>query len=115
MSYHGLGAGPGPVETYRVDLPLPWGDDTEIKLPIHALTQDALRAVQQSDTAALIPWDSIDRRIQASLPVWVEQLEEEIDPYVNEVIDRLTTRVVVIATSFVGVSVLAAWWLKKRG
>lgn len=115
MSYHGLGAGPGPVETYRVDLPFPWGADTELKLPIAAITQDALRAAERAGTAGLVPWDSINRRIEASMPVWIDQLQQEIDPYVNEVIGRITRRVTFVATSLVAASVLAAWWLKKRG
>lgn len=115
MTYHGVGAGPGPVETYRVDMPFPWGADTEIKLPVEALVQDAVRAVQKADVANIVPWDSLNQRVTASIPVWAQQLEQEIDPYVNEVISRLTWRVTAIATSLVGVSVLAAWWLKKRG
>jgi len=40
-STRGLGAGPGPTATYYVDLPLPWGRDTEIALPMEQLTADA--------------------------------------------------------------------------
>lgn len=46
MSYHAslgaLGAGPGPTRTYRVDLPLPWGKDTPIEVPLEAIVRDAL-------------------------------------------------------------------------
>ncbi len=115
MSYHGLGAGPGPVETYKVDLPFPWGEDTELKLPVYAMVQDAVRAARTADTASLVPWDSINRRIEASMPVWVDQLESELDPYVQKVLDQATVRVLAISTTLVGVAILGAWWLQKRG
>ena len=37
MSYHGLGAGPGPTETYYVDMPFPWGENTELKLTLFVI------------------------------------------------------------------------------
>jgi hypothetical protein len=39
--YRAMGAGPGPATSYYVDLPLPWGKDTEIALPMDQLTADA--------------------------------------------------------------------------
>jgi hypothetical protein len=39
--YRAVGAGPGETVTYLVDLPLPWGRDTEMTLPIEALVSDA--------------------------------------------------------------------------
>ena len=36
-----MGAGPGPTTTYLVDLPLPWGRDTEVTLPMDQLVADA--------------------------------------------------------------------------
>ncbi len=37
-----IGAGPGPTTTYYVDLPLPWGRNTEITLPMQQLVADAV-------------------------------------------------------------------------
>lgn len=39
--YRAMGAGPGPTTTYLVDLPLPWGTDTEVTLPLQQLVDDA--------------------------------------------------------------------------
>ncbi len=46
MSYRAMGAGPGPTITYAVDLPLPWGHDAEVTLPMEALVQDAWTAME---------------------------------------------------------------------
>ena len=49
----GLGAGPGEIVTYRVDLPLPWGRDTEVTLPMEAIMNDAWTAVEPNVSAAI--------------------------------------------------------------
>lgn len=51
--YRSMGAGPGPTSTYYVDLPLPWGKDTEITLPMEQLTADAWAAVAPQTDAAI--------------------------------------------------------------
>jgi hypothetical protein len=51
--YRAVGAGPGDVTTYRVDLPLPWGRDTEVTLPMQALVDDAYAAMEPNLTAAI--------------------------------------------------------------
>jgi hypothetical protein len=51
--YYPMGAGPGEVVTYRVDLPLPWGRDTEVTLPIQALVDDAWVAMEPNLTASI--------------------------------------------------------------
>jgi hypothetical protein len=51
--YHSIGAGPGPTVTYLVDLPLPWGKDTEVTLPIEALVNDAVAVAQPSIDASI--------------------------------------------------------------
>jgi hypothetical protein len=53
MIGQGLGAGPGEVVTYRVDLPYPWGDDSEITLPIEALVNDAWTVTEPRVNAAI--------------------------------------------------------------
>jgi len=114
MSYHGLGAGPGPTQTYRIDMPLPWGDDTEVTVPMYAIVQDLVREAERANLADLVPYDSINRRIQASIPVWVDQLEKEIDPYVNEVIDRATSRALILSGLVLGAAFAGAWLLRAR-
>ena len=48
-----LGAGPGPTVTYLVDLPLPWGKDTEVTLPMEQLVADSWAAMEPSANAAI--------------------------------------------------------------
>lgn len=49
----GLGAGPGPTATYYVDLPLPWGKNTEITLPMEQLMNDAWASMEPNANAAI--------------------------------------------------------------
>jgi hypothetical protein len=51
--YRSMGAGPGPTVTYLVDLPLPWGRDTEMTLPIEALVNDAWATAEPRVNAAI--------------------------------------------------------------
>ena len=51
--YGALGAGPGETVTYLVDLPLPWGRDTELTLPIDALVEDAWVSVEPAMNRAI--------------------------------------------------------------
>jgi hypothetical protein len=51
--YYPMGAGPGQTMTYRVDLPLPWGRDTEITLPVQALVDDAWLAMEPNVSGAI--------------------------------------------------------------
>jgi len=44
--YRSVGAGPGDTMTYRVDLPLPWGRDTEVTIPMQAMMDDAWASVE---------------------------------------------------------------------
>jgi len=50
---YGLGAGPGPTVTYQVDLPLPWGADTAVTLPLQQLVDDAWDAGSARMTGAI--------------------------------------------------------------
>lgn len=51
--YRAVGAGPGETRTYQVDLPLPWGRDTDVTLPIQALVDDAWLAMEPNMDAAI--------------------------------------------------------------
>jgi len=52
--YRAVGAGPGKTITYLVDLPQPWGRDTQVTIPVDALVDDALVAAQPSMDAAVM-------------------------------------------------------------
>jgi hypothetical protein len=51
--YRAVGAGPGDTRTYLVDLPLPWGRDTEVTLPIQALVDDAWTSMEPNVNASI--------------------------------------------------------------
>ena len=104
----GLGAGPGPVEVYRVDMPFPWGDDTELKLPVYAIVQDALDAITAADAAALVPWDSISRRVDASIPVWVNQIAGEAQPVIDANVNKALLKFAGITALLLGGAFYAA-------
>lgn len=117
MSYHGLGAGPGPSEAYYLDMPFPWGDDTEVVLPLRAMTTDAtreaLRVLRGQDLASLVPWDSINTRVQASMPLWIEQANTEAKPYVDAYIDSALVKFAGITTVLMGGAFLVAYTMSK--
>lgn len=54
VSFGGLGAGPGATITYLVDLPLPWGRDTEVTLPMDQLVADSWAAMEPKANAAIM-------------------------------------------------------------
>jgi hypothetical protein len=113
MSYHGLGAGPGPVETYYVDMPFPWGDDTELRLPVYALTQDVVRNVQKADLASLVPWDSINRRLEVSMPLWIDQANELAKPHIDAYINSALLKFAGITAVLIGGAFFVATRIAK--
>lgn len=112
MSYHGLGAGPGPVETYYVDMPFPWGEDTEVRVPVAVLVRDAVRAISPSDVSNAIPWDSLNRRLQASLPVWIEQANKLAEPHIDRYINKAILKFALVSAALMGGAFLVARKMK---
>lgn len=124
MSYHGIGAGPGPVKTYKVDLPFPWGDDTPISLPLDALVKDAAKSIPMK---ALIQaaWSEAMPLAQQELPILLStylepkfgQAEYIVNQALKDVEDTANKAVrhVYIAAGLIvtGVAV-ALWWSKRR-
>jgi hypothetical protein len=127
MSYHGgVGAGPGPSKTYKVDAPFPWGKDTEVTVPVQAMVDDTW--------AALAPHiDELEARL-------INDMEDEVSLYAPRVVKQLMDEVVRpeiakqmevafaevgmvkddVVKKTVGVAVglavaigLAAWYIKK--
>jgi hypothetical protein len=126
MTYRAVGAGPGPVQKYKVDAPWPWGDNTEIALPVDALVSDAWTAAQPKLTALenqLV--EDMENEATLFVPKLVKQvMDDTIMPeFKSEMevafaeldlmkVDALKTLVAVGATIAVAVG-LAAWWVKK--
>ncbi len=124
MSYHGIGAGPGPIKTYKVDLPFPWGADTEVKLPLDAIVKDAAKSIPMQ---ALIQaaWAEASPLAQQELPLlmntYLEPKFNQAEYIVNQAlkdVDATASRAikhVYIAAGLIvtGVAV-ALWWQKKK-
>lgn len=108
MSYHGIGAGPGPVETYYVDLPFPWGENTALSLPVRQMSKDVIRSITTADTAALVPWDSINIRVQTSLPVWIEDAAALAEPHVDRFVNKALLKFAGITAVLLGGAFYAA-------
>lgn len=123
MSYHGLGAGPGPIKTYKVDLPFPWGADTEVKLPLDAIVKDAVQSipVQQLVQSA---WGAALPLAQEDLPILLKTYLEpkfgQAEYIVNQALkdveataDRAVKHVYIAAGLIVTGVAVALWWSKK--
>jgi len=52
--YRSMGAGPGPTTTYYVDLPYPWGKNSEVTLPMDQLVADAWTSLEPEANAAIM-------------------------------------------------------------
>lgn len=126
MTYRAVGAGPGPVETYKVDAPFPWGDNTEIKIPVQEMVNDAWAAAQpkvneleakliddmENEMSLYGPKlvkDILDTVVRPELDKQMEVAFAEVDMMMSDV---TKTMIAVGATVAIAVG-LGAWWLKK--
>jgi hypothetical protein len=126
MSYHGVGAGPGPVKTYKVDMPLPWGDNTEITVPVQQVIADAWTELSPKIDALESKLIN-DMEDEANLygPRLVKQvMDEVVTPEINKQMEIAFAQVDVAKSDAIkaaaGIAVglglavgLAAWWIKK--
>jgi hypothetical protein len=126
VSYHPVGAGPGPVEKYKVDAPWPWGDNTEIAVPVQQMMNDA--------------WTAIRPRIDELENKLIDDMENELTLYgpklVKDVMDNVVlpdiknqmevafaelgmlkddmTKTLIAVGGMLVIAVgVGAWWLKK--
>jgi hypothetical protein len=128
MSYHGVGAGPGPVKTYRVDAPFPWGKDTELKLPVQAMIDDAWAAAYPHlmDLEGKLIRDMEDE-VRYFAPVMADQLiDEKVRPELERQLEIVFAEIDILKEdalkAAVGIAAglalavgLGAWWVKRRG
>jgi hypothetical protein len=126
VSYHGVGAGPGPVKTYKVDAPFPWGKDTEVTLPVEQMVTDTWNALAPSLDAFEAKLIN-DMEDEANLygPRLVKQVMDEVVrpeiakqmeiafAQVDMVTSDVTKSAVGIAAGLALVIGLSAWWVKK--
>ena len=123
MSYHSLGAGPGPVKTYKVDLPFPWGDDTEIKIPLDAIVKDAAKSIPVSalvqsagGTALPLAQEDLPILMKTYLEPKFAQAEYIVNQALKDVEQTAASAVkhVYIAAGLIVAGVaLALWWSKR--
>lgn len=99
-----LGAGPGPVETYRVDLPLPWGPNTEIRMPVQQMAFDMVNAA----------WPNIHGRLKALAPELARDAMMEVEPVALEHERALVRQAWLLGGAVLGGVGLLLWWTKKR-
>lgn len=129
MSYQALGsaalgAGPGPVKKYFVDLPFPWGDNTEVTVPVQQIMKDALQAVPLQQLAAQFVeegWPTLKSKVEEDAPQIISQALEpklgEAKYYVNQLMgeaDKIAKRTVVHAYVAVGLGVLGMWLIFRK-
>lgn len=99
----GLGAGPGRTKTYRVDLPFPWGDDTELTLPVQQLSQDFADAA----------WPTLYARISHALPqLYDSNVKPELDRSVEQV--KAISVKLMWGTALLGAATLFGYALLRR-
>jgi hypothetical protein len=128
LSYHGVGAGPGPVKTYKVDAPFPWGVNTEIKIPVQQMADDSYAAVLphilelegrliadvEDEMARVVP-DMVQRVINENVrPELAKQMEIAFAK-VDIAKDDAIKAAVGIAAGLALAIGLSAWWVKKGG
>lgn len=126
MTYRAVGAGPGPVKTYKVDAPFPWGDNTEIKIPVQAMVDDAWAAAYPHilDLENKLIQDGEDE-VNLYAPEAVRKvMKDVVMPSVNTELESVFAQVDVMkedalkaALAIAGILVVAvgvsAWWVKK--
>jgi hypothetical protein len=128
MSYHGVGAGPGPVKTYKVDAPFPWGENTEIKIPVQQMADDSYAAVLphilelegmlindvEDEMARVVP-DLVQKVIEQKIrPELAKQMEIAFAK-VDIVKDDAVKSAVKIAAGIAIAIGIGAWWVKRGG
>jgi hypothetical protein len=119
-----LGAGPGPVKKYLVDLPFPWGDDTEVTVPMQQFVTDAVASVPLEQLAIQFVesgWPTLKSKIEADGPEIVSMALEpklgEAKYYVNQLMgeaDKIARRTVIHAYIAAGLAVVGIWWAVRR-
>lgn len=126
MSYHGVGAGPGPTKTYKVDMPFPWGKDTEVVVPVQQMVDDTWAAlaphideleaklIQDSEDEMSIYGPVAAKKIidTVVMPAVNNELEQAVAEFDILKEDAVKALVAVGATIVIAIGV-SAWWVKK--
>ncbi len=121
-----MGAGPGPVKMYKVDMPFPWGKDTEVVVPVDQMVSDT--------------WAALSPKIDQLEAKMIQDMEDEMNLYAPELVKTIMDQSVrpelnrqaevamaefdimkmdvVKAVAITGVAIVLAmgagsWWVKK--
>lgn len=125
MSYRmtGLGAGPGPVRTYKVDLPFPWGDDTAIKLPLDAMVKDAVAAIPMKTLVAAAMAEAVplvNEQVPQLIATYIDPKLGQAEYIINQTLkdvettaDKAVKHIYIAAALIVAGVGVAAWWSKR--
>lgn len=126
MTYRAVGAGPGPVEKYKIDAPFPWGDNTEIAVPMQQMVDDAWQAISPKiDALEAKLIQDMEGEMEIYAPVLVKQvMDEVVRPEIAKQMEVAFAEVGLVKddaikgmlalTGMVVLSVgIAAWWVKK--
>jgi hypothetical protein len=121
-----VGAGPGPVEKYKIDAPFPWGDNTEIAVPMQQMVDDAWQAISPKiDALEAKLIQDMEGEMEIYAPVLVKQvMDEVVRPEIAKQMEVAFAEVGLVKddaikgmlalTGMVVLSVgIAAWWVKK--
>jgi len=126
MTYRSMGAGPGPVKKYSIDMPFPWGKDTEVVVPIDEMVGDTWAALSPHiDQLEAKMIQDMEDEMNLYAPRLVKQImDESVRPELNRQAEVAMAEFdvmkmdVVKAVAIVGVTVVLAmgigsWWVKK--
>jgi hypothetical protein len=126
VSYHGVGAGPGPVKTYKVDAPFPWGKDTEVTVPVDQMVSDTWAALAPSLEAfeSKLINDMEDEANLYGPRIAKQVMDEVVSPEIAKQMEIAFAQVDMVKADAVKAAVgivaglalvigLSAWWVKK--
>jgi len=121
-----MGAGPGPVKTYKMDMPFPWGENTEVTVPVDQMVSDT--------------WAALSPKIDQLESKMIQDMEDEMNLYAPQLVKTIMDQNVrpelnrqaevamaefdimkmdvVKAVAITGVAIVIAmgagsWWVKK--
>jgi hypothetical protein len=111
------------VKTYKVDLPFPWGDDTEIKIPLDAIVKDAAKSIPVSSLVESA-WGVARPLAQEEIPILMKMYFEPQFARAEYIVEQALKDVETTAASAVkhvymaaGIIVIgvgvAFWWSKR--
>lgn len=106
LEWNQLGAGPGLTRTYYVDLPWPWGENTEVVVPMQQIVSDVLfeaelKLPELSREVAEAVLPIAVERVNREIPNWTRALIAQAEPAAQKKINELSRRVYLLGAVLV--------------